>query len=455
MSRVKQNIKTLLIVEDDLGLQSQLRWSFEHYEVVLAGDRETAITLLRRHEPAVVLLDLGLPPDPENASEGLAALQQILGLAPHTKIIVVTGNDERSNAVKAIALGAYDFYQKPIEPDILNLIVERAFHVYDLEEENRRLSHQAVASPLTGIIAASEKMLKVCRTVERVAPTNASVLLLGESGTGKEVLARALHSLSPRVKNNFVAINCAAIPDALLESELFGYEKGAFTGAVKQTRGKIEYADGGTLFLDEIGDLPPPLQAKLLRFLQERVVDRIGGREPIPVDVRVICATHQDLQALITKNIFREDLYYRVSELAITIPPLRERSGDATLLAKVYLARFNKEYGRSLRGFDTGAMQALAAYHWPGNVRELENRVKRAVIMAEQNEVQAEDLELAVAQEEQPLPLNLREAREQAERQTIVRTMALCNSNVSQAADMLGVTRPTLYDLMNKLGLVY
>lgn len=455
MSRIKQNIKTLLIVEDDLGLQSQLRWSFEHYEVVLAGDRETAITLLRRHEPAVVLLDLGLPPDPENASEGLAALQQILGLAPHTKIIVVTGNDERSNAVKAIALGAYDFYQKPIEPDILNLIVERAFHVHELEEENRRLTHQPVVSPLEGIIAASDKMLKVCRTVERVAPTNATVLLLGESGTGKEVLARALHSLSPRVKNNFVAINCAAIPDALLESELFGYEKGAFTGAVKQTRGKIEYADGGTLFLDEIGDLPPPLQAKLLRFLQERVVDRIGGREPIPVDVRVICATHQDLQALIAKNVFREDLYYRVSELAITIPPLRERSGDAVLLAKVYLTRFNKEYGRNLRGFDTDAMQALAAYHWPGNVRELENRVKRAVIMAEQNEVQADDLELAVAQDQSLLPLNLREAREQAERQAIVRTMALCNSNISQAADLLGVTRPTLYDLMNKLGLVY
>lgn len=455
MGQPKQSIKTLLVVEDDLGLQSQLRWSFENYEVVIAGDRGAAINLLRRHEPPVVLLDLGLPPDPENASEGLAALQQILALAPYTKVIVVTGNDEHSNAVKAIALGAYDFYQKPIEPDVLGLIVQRAYHLHELEAENRRLSQQAHASPLEGVIATSEHMLKVCRTVERVAPTSASVMLLGESGTGKEVLARAIHALSPRANNSFIAINCAAIPDALLESELFGYEKGAFTGAVKQTRGKIEYADGGTLFLDEIGDLPMSLQAKLLRFLQERVIDRVGGREPIAVDVRVICATHQDLQALIAKQHFREDLFYRISELNINIPPLRERRGDAVILAKVFLGRFNKEFGRTLRGLSADAIRAVETHGWPGNVRELENRMKRAVIMAEQGEIQAEDLELDVPTAGAAQSLNLRQVREQAERQAIIQAIALCDTNISQAADMLGVTRPTLYDLLNKFGLKY
>jgi two-component system, NtrC family, response regulator len=322
MSEAKQKI---LLVEDDLGLQKQLKWSLDDYEIVVAADRDNAITQLRRHEPPVVLLDLGLPPDPDGATEGLATLQQILSLAPLTKIIVVTGNLDRSNAVKAISLGAYDFFQKPFEPDILKLMIERALHVQALEAENRKLSASQSHSALQGLLTCSEPMLKICRTVEKVAPANATVLLLGESGTGKEVLARGVHELSPRANKRFVAINCAAIPDTLLESELFGYEKGAFTGAAKQTIGKIEYASEGTLFLDEIGDLPMPLQAKLLRFLQERVIERLGGRGEIPVDVRVVCATHRDLAGMIREGSFREDLYYRLSEITIKIPPLRER----------------------------------------------------------------------------------------------------------------------------------
>ncbi len=329
--------RTLLIVEDDPGLQSQLRWSLDDYNVLLATDRESALAHLRRSEPPVVTLDLGLPPDADGTSEGFATLEQILSLAPETKVIVVTGTDDRNNAVRAVGMGAYDFYQKPIDAEILSLIVDRAFRLHTLERENRLFNRQRGGSPLDGIIAASESMLKVCRTVEKVAPTSVGVLLLGESGTGKELLAQALHSLSPRADKGFIAINCAAIPDTLLESELFGYEKGAFTGAAKQTKGKIEYADSGTLFLDEVGDLPLGLQSKLLRFLQQRVIERLGGREEIPVDVRVVCATHQDLPELVKQGTFREDLYYRISEITIKIPALRERAGDAALLAQSFV----------------------------------------------------------------------------------------------------------------------
>jgi len=427
-----------------------MRWCFEGYEVIIAGDRTEAINALRRHEPAVVLLDLGLPPDPENASEGLAALEEILALSPATKVIVVTGNDERENAVKAIASGAYDFYQKPVDPEVLGLLVERAYYLYELEEENRKLTQQASASPIHGVISASPQMLKVCRTIEKIAPTGVTTLLLGESGTGKEVLAKALHSLSDRAKQPFVAINCGAIPETLLESELFGYEKGAFTGATKQTKGKIEYASGGTLFLDEIGDIPQSLQVKLLRFLQERVIERLGGRGEIPVDVRVICATNQNILSQVEKGDFREDLYYRVSEITINIPPLREREGDALLLAKVFLERFATEYSRNLRGFTDDAALAVQNYPWPGNVREMENRVKRAVIMAEGSCVNAEELELDDVEAQAAMPLNLREVREQAERAAIVRAINMFDSNVSQAAEVLGVSRPTLYDLMSK-----
>lgn len=451
MSRSKQEQKKLLIIEDDPGLQSQLRWCFEGYQVVIAGDREEGLAALHRHEPPVVLLDLGLPPDAENASEGLAALDEILRAAPTTKIIVVTGNDERENAVKAIAKGAYDYYQKPVDAEVLSMIVDRAYQLFELEAENRLLNQQFGSSSVKGILASSPQMMKICRTIEKVAPTNVTTLLLGESGTGKEVIARALHDLSQRKNKPFVAINCGAIPDTLLESELFGYEKGAFTGAVKQTKGKIEYADSGTLFLDEIGDIPAQLQVKLLRFLQERVIERLGGRGEIPVDVRVVCATNQNLTELVQAGRFREDLYYRISEITINIPPLRERVGDAVLLARVFLDRFAQEHRRSFRGFTDDAISAIEAHAWPGNVRELENKLKRAVIMAEGSQVSAEALELATGKEN--ATLNLREIRENAERAAILRAMAMFPDNVAQMAEVLGVSRPTLYDLLTKYGL--
>jgi len=442
----------LMLVEDDPGLLGQLRWCFDDFEVVTATTRDEAIAQLRRAEPSVVTLDLGLPPDPGGATEGLATLEQILSLAPQTKVIVVTGNNDRDNAVKAVALGAYDFYQKPVDADLLNLIVRRAHQLHELEREHRRLQQSQGASPLPGLIATSPEMLKICRTVEKVAPADVTTLLLGESGTGKEVVARAIHHLSNRRDFRFVAINCAAIPENLLESELFGYEKGAFTGAAKQTRGKFEYADGGTLFLDEVGDLPMSLQAKLLRFLQERVIERVGGREEIPVDVRVVCATHQDLKGQIAENLFREDLFYRISEMTITIPPLRERSGDAHLLARVFLERFAREQGRAVKGFTPEALKAIENHAWPGNVRELENRIKRAVIMTDGSQVNSEDLELS-SEGEDPLMLNLRQVRDDAESRALRRTLQIVDGNISRAAELLGVTRPTLYDLLKKHGL--
>jgi two-component system NtrC family response regulator len=446
---MSEDKRKLLIVEDDPGLQRQLKWNFTDYEVLIAGDRTAAMDLMRKEQPAVATVDLGLPPDEDGASEGLATLTEILAEAPTTKVIMVTGNEDRANALQAVASGAYDFYQKPINSETLELIIQRAFHLWDLEEENRRLAEADRSSPLAGIVTGSSEMLKVCRMVERVASSDVGVLVLGESGTGKEVLAQGLHKMSPRADNKFVAINCAAIPENLLESELFGYEKGAFTGAVKQTPGKIELADGGTLFLDEIGDLAPSLQVKLLRFLQERVVERVGGRKEIPVDVRIVCATHQNLKLGIEEGRFREDLYYRLSELVIEIPPLRERPGDATLLAKHFLDRFSADQGRSLRGFTEDALAAVEAHNWPGNVRELENRVKRATVMAEGNRVSAADLDLT-PDDQDAEPLNLKKVRELAERQALQRAMAQADGNVSQAAKLLGVSRPTLYDLMRQ-----
>jgi two-component system NtrC family response regulator len=455
---VKRDKKYLLVVEDDKGLQNQLRWAFDGFEVSLTGDRTEAINQLRRIQPGVVLLDLGLPPDPGGVTEGLATLSEILSLAPATKVIIVTGDDDRANAVKAIALGAYDFHQKPADPELLSLLVQRAYHVYELELENHRLQQHQQTTPLKGIITASPQMLKLCRTIEKIAPSDITTLLLGASGTGKECFARALHDLSPRADKPLVVINCAAIPETLLESELFGYEKGAFTGAAKQTPGKIEYANGGTLFLDEIGDLPMELQAKLLRFLQERVVERIGGRKLIPVDVRILCATHQNLHDLIAKNLFREDLFYRISDMVLEIPPLRDRAGDILLLAKSFLALWSKEYNRSALDFSPQAIAAMEAYDWPGNVRELESRVKRGVIMAEGNQISRDDLELGDATTPgiaamEPLPLNLKAAREEAERRAIIRAMSTNNQNVTDAASALGITRPTLYNLLEKLGL--
>jgi two-component system NtrC family response regulator len=441
--------RKLLVVEDDPGLQSQLRWCFEDYEVLVAEDRESALAQLRRHEPPVVLQDLGLPPDPEGVGEGFATLEETLSIAPDTKIIVVTGHGDQENALRAVSLGAYDFYQKPVETETLQLIVDRAYQMCELEQENQRLLRQDSTSPLDGIIAASEKMLEVCRIVEKVAPTTATTLLLGESGTGKELLARALHSLSDRVDQSFVAINCAAIPDSLLESELFGHEKGAFTGAVKQTPGRIETADKGTLFLDEIGDMPLALQAKLLRFLQERVVERVGGREEINVDVRVVCATNQNLESAIKDGRFREDLYYRISEITIDIPPLRERKGGRVILARSLLEKFSTQQGRSFKGFSTDAQNAIQNYHWPGNVRELENKIKGGIIMAEGKQVTATDLALNDV-DDAPPSLNLREVRRNAEGQAIKRALVYASGNISKAAKLLGITRPTLYDLLEK-----
>jgi two-component system NtrC family response regulator len=445
--------RKLLVIEDDPGLQTQLRWCFEGYEVVIAGDRETALAELKKHQMPVVTLDLGLPPDADGTSEGFAILEEIMLQAPHTKIIVVTGNNEREHATRSVAMGAYDFFYKPIDADMLELIVNRAYRVYELEEENRRLSTRQTEAPLSGVITGSDSMLQVCRTVEKVAPTDASVLVLGESGTGKELLARSLHELSARKDARFVAINCAAIPENLLESELFGYEKGAFTGAAKQTPGKIETASGGTLFLDEIGDMPAPLQAKLLRFLQERVVERVGGRKEIPVDVRVLCATHKDLHELIRSNQFREDLYYRIAEVSITIPSLKDREGDALLLARVFLERISKQQGKKGHRFSKDAMAAIESYPWPGNVRELENRVKRAVIMAEQKQITAADLELGGSTPEELATFNLREIRDRSDRQAVVRALNHVGGKVSRAAELLGVSRPTMYDLLRKFGL--
>lgn len=442
----------LLIVEDDAGMQRQLRWCFDDFEVLAAEDRESALQLAGANDPPVVLLDLGLPPDTANASEGLKVLDELLERDPDIKVIVVTGNDEREVALRAVAAGAYDFYQKPVDPDALRLIVERALQLRTLQIEHRRLAG-AAEGPLDGVLAASPQMQKVCRMVERVAPADATVLLLGESGTGKEVLARALHRLSGRASGPFTAINCASIPDTLLESELFGYEKGAFTGASRQTHGKIEYADGGTLFLDEIGDLPEALQAKLLRFLQERVIERLGGRQEIPVDVRIVCATNQNLADMIRDGGFREDLYYRLSEISIRIPPLRERDGDAALLAHAFLRKHGRRDGRSVRGFSQGALASIESYAWPGNVRELENVVRRAVIMADGPRVAAEDLGLALPTPEQGPRLNLRELRDEVEQRTVVRALGMSNGNILRAAEMLGVSRPTLYSLLNKYGL--
>lgn len=451
---VKENLKTLLVIEDDPGIQNQLKWAFDGYEVITAGDCESALVKMDKHKPPVVTLDLGLPPDPANETEGFKLLTAILEKYPMTKVIVVTGNDDYSNAVKAIGMGAYDFYQKPIEPDVLLLIVERASNYYQLEREYKKLIKKKTASPMEGVVAASPQMLKVCRTVEKIAASDITTLLLGESGTGKEVIARALHSLSTRANKPFVAINSAAIPENLLESELFGYEKGAFTGASKQTKGKIEYANGGTFFLDEVGDLPAALQAKMLRFLQERVIERVGGREEIPVDVRVICATHRNLMELIANGSFREDLYYRISEITIEIPALREREGDPLYLARVMLDKYNRQFKKNIKGFSTDAIAAIESYKWPGNVRELENKLKRAVIMTDGQHITAEDLDLdSHVEEPGEVMMNLRQIREAAERQAIHRALTSCKDNVSQAAELLGVSRPTLYDLMTRFGL--
>jgi two-component system, NtrC family, response regulator len=443
----------LLIVEDDVGLCSQYRWAFPAHEVLIAQNRAQALAAALKERPPVVVMDLGLPPDPDGVSEGFAALEEILATAPETKVIVATGNSERRNALKAVANGAYDFCEKPVDLDVLHTIVERAFRLAAIEEENRRLAIGVTTrSPIERIITAHDGMLKVCRDVEKLAGTNVPVLLLGESGTGKEALAQALHDLGPRARQPFVAINCGAIPETLLESELFGYERGAFTGAFKQTIGKIESANKGTLFLDEIGDLPGPLQVKLLRFLQDQIVERIGGRTRIQVDVRIVSATNQSVEEKVREGLFRGDLLYRMNAVTVRIPPLRERGGDAMLLANWFLGRFNREFSRNLRGFMPAAIAALEAHPWPGNVRELENRVKRAVVMAEGRQLGPEDLELTQAKDN-VIDLDLRAARLRAERDVLQQALAHSNGTLSVAAKLLGISRPTLYGLMEVHGI--
>jgi two-component system NtrC family response regulator len=448
----------LLIVEDDLALQKQIKWTLDRFESVTASDRESALIQVRRHQPSVVTMDLGLPPDPDSVSEGFKLLQQILDIEPATKIIVLTGQNDQANALRAVSLGAYDFLAKPFEPDVLNLTVERACRLAELQSENRRLQALHQPDALSGLITRDAEMMRISRTVERVSSSDATVLLLGESGTGKEVLAQGLHAASKRT-GRFIAINCAAIPENLLESELFGYEKGAFTGAAKTTPGKFETADKGTLMLDEIGDLPHSLQAKLLRFLQQRTVERLGGRSEIPVDVRVVGATHQDLKSLIAQGRFREDLYYRLAEIVVNIPPLRARAGDAVLLAHALLRRFAQEQRRGTLHFTDDAVQAIEQHSWPGNVRELINAIKRASIMADGDRLTCEDLGLASPSAaggdaaSMLSDLDLRTVREAAERQAIVAALARTNGNIVKASEMLGVSRPTLYDLMRKLSI--
>ena len=449
-----EKMRSLLIVEDDLALQKQIKWSLDQFEAVTAHDRESALVQLRRHSPAVVTMDLGLPPDADSVSEGFKLLEQILAAAPDTKVIVLTGQNDQTNALRAVALGAYDFFAKPFEPEMLNLTIDRAYRLFELQRENRRLKALQPPDSLAGLMTRDPDMLKICRTIEKVAGSNATVMLLGESGTGKEILARGLHQASPRRNGKFVAINCAAIPENLLESELFGYEKGAFTGAAKTTLGKIEMAAGGTLMLDEIGDLPFSLQAKLLRFLQERTIERVGGRQEIPVDVRIVCATHQDLKVLSKEGRFREDLYYRLAEIVVNIPPLRLRVGDAALLAHAFARRFAAEQNRGTLSLCEDAVRAIEAHHWPGNIRELENCIKRAVIMVDSNQITSQDIGLNFPEaDDGGRSLDLRTIREKAEKNAIILAMGRVNGNVVKAAEMLGVSRPTLYDLMHRLGL--
>jgi len=445
--------RPLLIVEDDPALQTQMKWALDAYDVAVASDGDEAMAQMRRLEPAVVTLDLGLPPAPDDPSVGFQALQDILTQAPDTKVIVLTGQNDRANALQAVARGAYDFLAKPFDLDVLALTIERAFRLHELHEENKRLQAGRMATSLGGIITHDPEMMRLCRMIEKVAPTGATLLIVGESGTGKELLARGAHDSSPRRSHRFVAINCAAIPENLLESELFGYEKGAFTGAARQTTGKIEVAHKGTLFLDEIGDLPLALQAKLLRFLQERRIERLGGREEIAVDVRVVCATHRNLKGLIGEAKFREDLYYRLAEIVVEVPPLRARAGDASLLAHALVQKIAADMKRGTLSLAPDAIDAIERHRWPGNVRELENMLKRAVIMAEGGVMHAADVGLGEVNGSTSENLNLRWVRDEAERHALLRALGRTNNNLSRAADLLGISRPTLYDLMHRFGL--
>ena len=451
-------MEKLLVVEDNAEVRKQLRWGLgKEYRILTAADGAEAWELFLAHRPRVVTLDLGLPPEPDQAGEGLRCLNEILDRDPTVKVIVLSGNEERKNALRAVEMGAYDFYQKPIELGELRIILQRAFHLKNLEEENRRLQAavEGDAPGLPGIFGQSPEMLEVYSTIRKVATCDVPVLILGESGTGKELVARAIHGESLRAKGAFIPINCGAIPGNLLESELFGHEKGAFTGAQARVQGKVEFADKGTLFLDEIAELPAPLQVKLLRFLQDQILQRVGGREDVRVDARIIAATNVDIQQAIAEGGFREDLFYRIGVISINLPPLRERGEDVTLLGNLFLRRFAEALKRKVRGFSLAALDALQAYAWPGNVRELENKVKRAIVMCEGPIVEPADLGLAGNPTARLSPaavegMSLKEARDRLEREMVSRAIETQEGNIVRAAEMLGVSRPTMYDLMRK-----
>jgi two-component system NtrC family response regulator len=447
------NKPKLLVVDDEEAIRSQMRWALaDEYDVLLAEDRASAMILVKEDHPELVALDLGLPPAPRDAEEGLRTLGEILAIDRQTKVIVISGNQDRSNALRAIEQGAFDFFAKPADLQEVRVVLRRALRLSQLERENARLRRQLVDHGPDEIIGESAPIQKVFTSIRKVATTDASVLIVGESGTGKELVAKAIHRASARRDAPFVVINCGAIPETLLESELFGHEKGAFTNADTRRKGKFEYADGGTLFLDEIGELPLSLQVKLLRFLQEHRIERVGGREVISLDVRVIAATNRDLKREVTDKRFRDDLYFRLGVVTITMPPLRDRDDDVMLLARAFLQRFGHDHQKDLRGFSADAADAIQRFTWPGNVRELEHRIKRAVIMAEGDAVTPEDLELesaAGANATKPL----REVRDEAERRHVRLALQRCQGNVSRAATELGVSRPTLHELIRKYGL--
>jgi len=443
----------LLIIDDDEDLRTQMKWALTgDYDIYLAEDRPSAIALINKEQPAVITLDLGLPPNPAGVEEGFAVLDHILDEYGHTKVIIITGRGEKEHALRAVGKGAYDYFYKPIELDELKVVLKRAFHVSQLEQEQRDLRQRLSGDTFEGMIGTSSKMQDVFSAIRKVATTDAPVLIRGESGTGKELVARAIHRLSIRASRPFIPINCSAIPENLIESEFFGHEKGTFTGAHVQRKGRFEMAEGGTLFLDEIGDLPLTIQVKLLRFLQEKTIERVGGREQIEVDTRILAATNRDLEEAMRKSVFRDDLFYRISVINISLPPLRERSADIVLLAKTFLDRYANESRKKIKGFNSQVIETLERYPWPGNVRELENRIKRAVIMSEGKKITLEDLEMqSVAGVKENILL--KDAREHLEKELILKAIARNENNLTKAASDLGISRPTLYDLMQKLGI--
>lgn len=449
------NRPKILIVDDDETIRSQMRWALSgEYEVAEAGDRLSALKIMDSEKPSVVLLDLGLPPKPRDATEGLQALCEIIGRDSTIKVIMVTGNTERGNALKAIELGAFDFFTKPPLMDEVRVVVKRALKMLELERENRALKKETESEGIGGLLGASIPMQEIFQTIRKVAVTDVPVLILGESGTGKELVARALHKLSNRPTGPFVVINCGAIPENLLESELFGHEKGAFTGADTRRQGRIEYAEGGTLFLDEIGDLSLSLQVKLLRFLQEYIIERVGGRETISLDVRVVAATNKDLKQAVDAGQFREDLYFRLGVVTIPMPPLRERGDDVYLLSRAFLHHYKGEFKRDIKGFSEDAINALAEHRWPGNVRELENKIKRAVVMTEGEMITSRDLDLEGAMVMGSPPLSLKDARDKLEKEFIQKALLRHGGIVVRAAEELGITRQTLAYLIKKYGIL-